>query len=275
LLQVNGGSPNLENFTTGPMSSESLAMLFSLGAEDDDFDLVDNLEFDGNWPSPMLPIGEDGCSNLCVLQLTGNRRGSVMFWDHEYGADDETDWQCALKTVAPDFRSFLKALSDTEDESVTATRQRFHRLVESCDWEAAVSLVVEVLPEYEVQQYLDYVLRSAIGEDDLRGVELLLPRVKAPLYALSSAVSDGRIAVVDYILSNGDSSLVNQPMWPFQFTLLHETVATDSVEMARVLLKHGADINARSASNLTPLRRAQLAGTPEMARFLERHGGQV
>ena len=65
------------------------------------------------------------------------------------------------------------------------------------------------------------------------------------------------------------------------YTRLHDTVGTEYIEMARHLLRLGADINARNGYGETPLRLAiDTTGTycvvaPAMARFLIENGADV
>ena len=65
------------------------------------------------------------------------------------------------------------------------------------------------------------------------------------------------------------------------YTLLHDTVETEYIEMARHLLRLGADINARNYYGETPLRLAvDTTGAycviaPDMARFLIENGADV
>lgn len=51
-------------------------------------------------------------------------------------------------------------------------------------------------------------------------------------------------------------------------TLLHTAAARGNLESARLLLEHGADINATTKDGKTPMAYAQERNNPEMVEFL-------
>lgn len=53
---------------------------------------------------------------------------------------------------------------------------------------------------------------------------------------------------------------------------LHEVAANGQMEFARLLLEHGADVNAKDDDGKTPLTIALEFKQPEMAKFLREHG---
>jgi uncharacterized protein len=53
---------------------------------------------------------------------------------------------------------------------------------------------------------------------------------------------------------------------------LHEVAANGQIEFARLLLEHGADVNAKDDDGKTPLTIALAYKQPEMAKFLREHG---
>jgi ankyrin repeat protein len=52
-------------------------------------------------------------------------------------------------------------------------------------------------------------------------------------------------------------------------------LASESIEIVRLLVKHGADVNARDKYYNTPLHMASYSGCAETARFLIKHGAEV
>ncbi len=61
---------------------------------------------------------------------------------------------------------------------------------------------------------------------------------------------------------------VNARTAPTQKTPLHLAARTGTVEMARILLRRGAELNARDHWGMTPLHEAAEAGRPDMVDFL-------
>ena len=56
------------------------------------------------------------------------------------------------------------------------------------------------------------------------------------------------------------------------FTPLHEAALNGDIEFARLLLEHGADVNAKMKDGKTPLTFAVEGGQTEMASFLRERG---
>jgi uncharacterized protein len=56
---------------------------------------------------------------------------------------------------------------------------------------------------------------------------------------------------------------------------LHSAAAADQTEIARLLLEHGADVNARQQAGVTPLHQAAAAGQLGLAELLLDHGADV
>jgi ankyrin repeat protein len=110
-------------------------------------------------------------------------------------------------------------------------------------------------------------------------VELLLnagARVNAPsqnklsVAALHSAAAAGRIDIARLLIDRGaDVNAAHQD----QFTALHAAASTGQLELATLLLDRGAEINARSSQGKTALAYAVEAEQKEVARLLESRGG--
>ena len=54
---------------------------------------------------------------------------------------------------------------------------------------------------------------------------------------------------------------------------MHEAAGNGQLEMAQLLLKFGADVNQKMSDGVTPLAVAEKAGHSEMTEFLKAHGG--
>jgi ankyrin repeat protein len=55
---------------------------------------------------------------------------------------------------------------------------------------------------------------------------------------------------------------------------LEPKIANEDPEVVKVLLQHGADVNARTDDGWTALKRAQKGGTPEIVEVLKAHGAK-
>jgi ankyrin repeat protein len=92
---------------------------------------------------------------------------------------------------------------------------------------------------------------------------------------LGLAVFFGHRETVETLLAAGAE--VNTPSREsMKVTPLHSAAAARQVEIARVLIAHGANVNATQAeSGFTPLHEAALNGNLEFARLLLDHGADV
>ena len=81
----------------------------------------------------------------------------------------------------------------------------------------------------------------------------------------------GHFDVVEYLLQSGAEvnslSKNSQQVMP-----LHSSVAGQHLEVSRILLEHGADVNAKQADDFSPLHEAVQNGQVEMVQLLLLHG---
>lgn len=89
----------------------------------------------------------------------------------------------------------------------------------------------------------------------------------APLH---SAAAADNARVCRLLLEHGAS--VNAPQQG-EFTPLHAAAQNGNVEMAVLFLQHGAEVNARTSQGLTPLSMAKSAKNDEIVRLLIEAGG--
>jgi ankyrin repeat protein len=87
-----------------------------------------------------------------------------------------------------------------------------------------------------------------------------------PIHAASAA---GQIEVVRLLIERGADVNARQQSG---FTPLHEAALTGKLEFARLFLDHGADINAKNDDGKTSLSIATEAGREAMVRFLLERG---
>ncbi|HXX94741.1 MAG TPA: ankyrin repeat domain-containing protein [Planctomycetota bacterium] len=94
------------------------------------------------------------------------------------------------------------------------------------------------------------------------------------LEAMFQAVMINDIPLARGLLEEGSFD-VNFRLFGIQdgWTLLHHAAQKDRCEIAEMLLKHGADVNARAGRGVTPLTVAVSNKVPEMAGLLRKAGG--
>jgi ankyrin repeat protein len=77
--------------------------------------------------------------------------------------------------------------------------------------------------------------------------------------------------LIDYLLSRG-ARLDGVARNPMKVTVMHAVTNSKDVEVARLLLERGADVNARQQAGWAPLHTAAANGDEAMARLLLAHG---
>jgi ankyrin repeat protein len=87
---------------------------------------------------------------------------------------------------------------------------------------------------------------------------------------LHSAAAARQLAIARVLIAHG--AKVNASQAESGFTPLHEAALSGDVEFARLLLEHGAEINAKMKDGKTPLAFALERGQSEMAAFLRERG---
>ena len=86
---------------------------------------------------------------------------------------------------------------------------------------------------------------------------------------LNSAAAARQTAIARVLIAHGAN--VNA-LAEGDFTPLHEAAANGDLEFATLLLDHGADIDARTKDGLTPLAFALKQNQTAMVEFLRKHG---
>merc|ERR1712111_31048 len=89
---------------------------------------------------------------------------------------------------------------------------------------------------------------------------------------LNDAAMAGNLKEVEMRLNMGKD--VNQTQFPRYTTALHDATACGRTEVARLLIKRGADVNAKDYKGSTPLRLARRYGQDEIEMMLEAKGAK-
>ena len=115
LLRNNGGQPvpaafSIRGFANNPVGV--VQAFFGLNATIRSEDLMANIsEFFHYFPKQVLPIACTGCGDLVCLDLREDSE-KVVFWDSKPSWGNNVWSERDLYFIAPDFGSFLAALTD-------------------------------------------------------------------------------------------------------------------------------------------------------------------
>jgi len=184
---------------------------------------------------------------------------------------------------------FLKAVTQGEIEKVRAMLNTDPRLAQAKDSRGVSAIlkaayfgqkgIVEVL----LASGLELSIFEAAATGQIERVRALIKKDALLTNAFSPdgftplglAVFFGHREIVEALLAAGAE--VNTPSREsMKVTPLHSAAAARQVEIARVLIAHGANVNAMQAdSGFTPLHEAALNGNLEFARLLLEHGADV
>jgi ankyrin repeat protein len=91
---------------------------------------------------------------------------------------------------------------------------------------------------------------------------------------LSLSVFFGHPETVDALLAAG-AEVNAASRETMKLTPLASAMATAQIEIAKTLIEHGANVNAKAASDLTPLHTAAARGNIEAATLLLEHGADI
>ena len=113
LLNYNGGYPQPDafNFLDGGTAS-SVQEFYKLNSKDAYNDLIQNYKmFQDRIPTELIAVGCDPGGNQICLAINGQDFGKVLFWDHEFEADNgETPTYENIRLISKNFNSFLESL---------------------------------------------------------------------------------------------------------------------------------------------------------------------
>lgn len=118
LLDTNGGRPEPNSLTMEKTEvscgvNQFYSVLDRRGQNDL---LTEQAALKSRIPEDMLVIADCEGGNRVCISLRGEDFGSVFFWDHELGLED--DPSSAFFPIAPDFSAFFNALSKLDPSKI-------------------------------------------------------------------------------------------------------------------------------------------------------------
>ncbi|MDR2915987.1 MAG: ankyrin repeat domain-containing protein [Tannerella sp.] len=139
-----------------------------------------------------------------------------------------------------------------------------------------------LIGEYDINRewppHSNTALLYAIEKNDLHSVQILvengadvnLDGIRG--LPLNQAIFKGNTAIMTYLLENGADVSRSSGMLYAMSPIQYATQTMAGIDVFEVLLKFGADINASSEKNDTPLQIVILSGNYILARFLLENG---
>jgi ankyrin repeat protein len=120
--------------------------------------------------------------------------------------------------------------------------------------------------------FLLRVLGFGRKSSDIIDSEGLKPTQGALNTRLFKAIQISDNAEIKRVLEQGaDPNTTDNQSW----TLLHHAASKGNAKACKLLVKHGADVNAMTESTNTPLCLANITGSKKAAEFLESVGGRT
>jgi SMI1 / KNR4 family (SUKH-1) len=114
----NGGSPELNVSGLAEAQRWGVGVREFFGIDQSpDLDLLEQRRFhEDRVPEDLLPVADAEGGNLICLALTGEHRGAVFFWDHEWESEeDESPGYENVHRIAPDFDALIASLQPPGD----------------------------------------------------------------------------------------------------------------------------------------------------------------
>ncbi len=90
---------------------------------------------------------------------------------------------------------------------------------------------------------------------------------------LNDAIQEGRVGDVKNVINKDRTKVYEKDKWGY--TLLHDAVVTERLEIVEYLLQQGADVNTKNLKRSTPLHDAAFKGRVELVRFLLAKGADA
>jgi ankyrin repeat protein len=121
---------------------------------------------------------------------------------------------------------------------------------------------------------LDLASAAALGEEDYIRENLKNAGKETRYYSLVAACQSGEAHIVSILLEGGVPPHGFDP-FNHTFSPLHHAARRNQQEVARLLIKHGADVNCRDDFGNSPLYEAVRHGHHQMVRLLVNNGANI
>lgn len=201
LLRVNGGyQPNLEVFDIGNGEGTMLKDLYSLGGEGI-HDLARHIEFlADDFPSGVIPVGQDGFGNDICLGISNDNYGEVYFHYHDRGKADPDDEFEPAYFVAHSFQEFLKSLRMDPGK---ISHDEIELMGKNGGRAELINFISKGNSLEKPNKYKRTVAQEAARHGNLKLLQVCREHGAALNGALRIAAMNGHLAVVAYLCEQG------------------------------------------------------------------------
>lgn len=131
--------------------------------------------------------------------------------------------------------------------------------------------------DFELKRKLENEFLVAINSNDLLKVAEIINRIDINFFSfvgltpLNYAIRDSNIEMALFIIKNCNDDVIHFKN-KFLNTYLHNAVEVEEIEIVKLLVERGADVNSKNAKGMTPLYYSILLRNFEITKYLLSHG---
>lgn len=272
LLLNNGGQPDKTEFTAKKYGKSILQSFFGFNTpyKSDNFDYILST-FKDRVPHDFLPIARDMLGNLILIGIGKKYEGKVYFWWHENEGEKKA-WLKNIYSISNSFNDFLESLKEEVEDSYGDLVDLFG----SEDYQKQLELINS---GWDVNTPLENNFGFAIERVALRGdlevLKALIAKGANFGKAMEQTLTLRNVEAARLLLAAGaDPNYATEEAKNEHDTLLITAVNTPvpSLEIAKLLIEHGADVTVEDDYGWTALKVAERTVTqnhPEMQAIVD------
>lgn len=257
LLLHNGGQPDKTEFTAKKYGGSIMQRFFGFNTpyNTDNFDYILRTYKD-RVPDDFLPIARDMLGNLLLIGIRRRYVGKVYFWWHENEAEKKA-WFKNIYSINDSFTAFFNGLKEEVEES-------YGELIDLFDGEDYQKQLDLIHSGWDVNTPLERNFGFAIERVALNGhpdvLKALIAKGANFGKAMKQTLTRRNVEAARLLLAAGaDPNYVTDEDRTNGDTLLKSAVNTPvpSVDIAKLLIEHGADVSVGNKYGWTALRIAE------------------
>lgn len=286
LLQYNGGDTGDKNtFNVKKMRSEfGFDEFFGIHEGLRGLDYIQTTYTERNrFPKHYFAIASDVSGNLILMGQNEKKLGKIYFWYHEGEvSENEKPWEKNIYEIAKDLDGFLNSLYEepVEDED---------DLLDLFGGENSQKQLALINSDWDVDEKLETSSQTALERvvqfgNDITVLEALLDKGanigKAMAHVLDNHSGSAVLFAKKLLEAGANPDYADEEAREAKDTLLESAVnqPLPQIEIAKLLIHHGADVAVESDYGWTALKVAQRTlenGVPEMQEVIDLIHGKL